>query len=222
MLHKTIFFHIINVMIENDEIAEIKTYARREAVPIMQDETQEFICNYIKELSQKLEQVRVLEIGTAIGYSAIQFARVAENVTVSTIEIDIDRYLKAIQNIKNCGLETRITAYHADALTFEFPDTSSSAATPVPQFDLIFIDAAKGQYINFFERYKKNLAPNGVIISDNLSFHGMVEDLSLTHNYSTKKLVKKIRKYVLFLRENQEFKTEFFECGDGISVSRKA
>ena len=215
MLHKSIFFHIINVMIENDEIAEIKTYARREAVPIMQDETQEFICNYIKELSQKLEQVRVLEIGTAIGYSAIQFARVAENVTVSTIEIDIDRYLKAIQNIKNCELETRITAYHADALTFDFPDATA-------QFDLIFIDAAKGQYINFFERYKKNLAPNGVIISDNLSFHGMVEDLSLTHNYSTKKLVKKIRKYVLFLRENQEFTTEFFECGDGISVSRKA
>ena len=204
-------------MIENDEIAEIKTYARREAVPIMQDETQEFICNYIKELSQNLEQVRVLEIGTAIGYSAIQFARVAENVTVSTIEIDIDRYLKAIQNIKNCGLETRITAYHADALTFEFP-----TVTPAPQFDLIFIDAAKGQYINFFEKYKTNLAPNGVIISDNLSFHGMVEDLSLTHNYSTKKLVKKIRKYVLFLRENQEFQTEFFECGDGISVSKKS
>ncbi len=217
MLHKSYFFHIINVMIENDEIAEIKTYARREAVPIMQDETQEFICNYIKELSQKLEQVRVLEIGTAIGYSAIQFARVAENVTVSTIEIDIDRYLKAIQNIKNCGLETRIIAYHADALTFEFP-----TVTPAPQFDLIFIDAAKGQYINFFEKYKANLAPNGVIISDNLSFHGMVEDLSLTHNYSTKKLVKKIRKYVLFLRENQEFQTEFFECGDGISVSKKS
>lgn len=214
MLHKSIFFYIINVMIENDEIAEIKTYARREAVPIMQDETQEFICNYIKELSQKQEQVRVLEIGTAIGYSAIQFALVAENVTVSTIEIDIDRYLKAIQNIKNCGLETRITIYHADALTFEFPESTN-------QFDLIFIDAAKGQYINFFERYKTNLAPNGVIISDNLSFHGMVEDLSLTHNYSTKKLVKKIRKYVLFLRENQEFTTEFFECGDGISMSRK-
>jgi len=214
VLHKSIFFHIINVMIENDEIAEIKTYARREAVPIMQDETQEFICNYIKELSQKLEQVRVLEIGTAIGYSAIQFARVAENVTVSTIEIDIDRYLKAIQNIKNCGLETRITAYHADALTFEFPESTN-------QFDLIFIDAAKGQYINFFEKYKAKLAPNGVIISDNLSFHGMVEDLSLTHNYSTKKLVKKIRKYVLFLRENHEFQTEFFECGDGISVSKK-
>lgn len=204
--------HIINLMNENYEIAQIKSYARREAVPIMQDETQAFICNYIKELSQKLEQVRVLEIGTAIGYSAIQFALVAENVTVSTIEIDIDRYLKAIQNIKNCGLETRITAYHADALTFEFPESTN-------QFDLIFIDAAKGQYINFFEKYKAKLAPNGVIISDNLSFHGMVEDLSLTHNYSTIKMMRKIRRFINFLKQNKDFDTTFYDIGDKISVS---
>lgn len=190
-----------------DNISEIKSFARKEAVPIMQDETQNFICNYIKEHNV----TRVLEIGSAIGYSAIQFARVSENVTVTTLEIDIDRYLKAVQNIKDCGFEGRITIFNTDALTFELSDT----------FDLIFIDAAKAQYIKFFEKYKHNLSENGVIISDNLSFHGMVEDLSLTHNYSTKKLVKKIRKYVLFLRENQEFDTEFFECGDGISVSKR-
>ena len=89
------------------------------------------------------------------------------------------------------------------------------------KFDLIFIDAAKAQYIKFFEKYKENLSENGVIVSDNLSFHGMVEDLSLTHNYSTKKLVKKIRKYIDFLKTNEEFETEFFDKGDGISVSRK-
>jgi predicted O-methyltransferase YrrM len=89
------------------------------------------------------------------------------------------------------------------------------------KFDLIFIDAAKSQYLHFFERYKDNLNEGGVIVSDNLFFHGMVEDLSLTHNYSTKKLVKKIRKYVLFLKSNTEFDTEFFNCGDGISVSRR-
>ena len=88
-------------------------------------------------------------------------------------------------------------------------------------FDLIFIDAAKGQYINFFEKYKKNLAPDGVFISDNLSFHGMVDDLTLTHNYSTIKLVKKIRKYIDFLKKNTEFSTKFFDFGDGISVSKR-
>ena len=88
-------------------------------------------------------------------------------------------------------------------------------------FDLIFIDAAKAQYIKFFEKYKANLAPEGVIISDNLSFHGMVDDLSLTHNYSTKKLVKKIQKYAEYLRTNQEFETTFYEVGDRIAVSRR-
>jgi len=86
---------------------------------------------------------------------------------------------------------------------------------------LIFIDAAKAQYINFFNRYSPLLSENGVIISDNLSFHGMVEDLSLTHNYSTIKLVKKIRKYIDFLKNNEEFETEFLKLGDGIGVSRR-
>lgn len=190
-----------------DQISDIKSYARKEAVPIMMDETQIFICNYIKE--HKI--TRILEIGSAIGYSAIQFAKCGENVTVTTIEIDIDRYLKAVQNIKDSGLESRISIRHEDALTSEITDS----------FDLIFIDAAKAQYIKFFEKYKSNLAEGGVIISDNLSFHGMVEDLSLTHNYSTKKLVKKIRKYIDFLKNNTEFSTTFYKCGDGISVSTR-
>ena len=71
------------------------------------------------------------------------------------------------------------------------------------------------------KKYKVNLAPDGVFISDNLSFHGMVEDLTLTHNYSTIKLVKKIRKYRDFLEQNKEFSTTFFDFGDGISVSIK-
>jgi len=86
---------------------------------------------------------------------------------------------------------------------------------------LIFIDGPKAQYTKFFERFKNNLTENGVYICDNLSFHGMVEDLSLTHNYSTIKMVKKLRKFIDFLKNNEEFETEFLKLGDGISVSRK-
>ena len=86
------------------------------------------------------------------------------------------------------------------------------------KFDLIFIDAAKAQYIKFFEKYKVNLAPDGVIISDNLSFHGMVEDFSLTKSKDTIRMLKKIRKYIDFLKENQEFETEFFKVGDGTTA----
>ena len=173
----------------------------------MQDEGCDFICDYIKEHSCK----NILEIGTAIGYSSIRFAGLADDIKVTTIELDIDRHLKAVENFKSAGLSARITAIHADALTCPLEGL----------FDLIFIDAAKAQYIKFFEKYKENLAPGGVIISDNLSFHGMVDDLSLTHNYSTKKLVKKIQKYAEYLRTNQEFETTFYEVGDRIAVSKR-
>jgi len=189
-------------------LLSIKAYANREAVPIMQDDGCDFICNYIKKHNVK----SVLEIGTAIGYSSIRFAQQAEDVYVTTIELDIDRHIKALENFKNSGLENRITAIHDDALVHDFGNE---------KFDLIFIDAAKAQYIKFFEKYKSNLSENGVFISDNLSFHGMVDDLSLTHNYSTKKLVKKIQKYVEFLKTNEEFQTEFFEVGDRIGISKR-
>lgn len=196
-----------NIFLMN-QIADLKSYAEKNDVPIMKDETQTFICDYIRAH----RCTRILEIGSAIGYSSIQFALVSEDVRVTTIEIDIDRYIRAVQNIKDFNLQDRITIYNQDALWMEMTG----------EFDLIFIDAAKAQYIKFFEKYKNNLAPNGVIISDNLSFHGMVEDISLTHNYSTKKLVKKIRKYVDFLKNNTDFQTTFYETGDGISVTKRA
>jgi len=189
-------------------LLSIKAYANREAVPIMQDDGCDFICDYIKTHNVKT----VLEIGTAIGYSSIRFASISPDIHVTTIELDIDRHIKAVENFKNAGLENQITAIHDDALTHDFGDS---------KYDLIFIDAAKAQYIKFFEKYKLNLSENGVFISDNLSFHGMVDDLSLTHNYSTKKLVKKIQKYVEFLKVNPEFETEFFEVGDRIGVSKR-
>ena len=190
-----------------NDIDDIKLYAAKNSIPIMRDGGVEFICSYIKEHNIK----RILEIGTAIGFSAIEFARLAPDIKVTTIELDIDRHIKAKQNIHDNGLENQINAIHGDALKLELNDT----------FDMIFIDAAKGQYINFFEKYKSNLAPDGVFISDNLSFHGMVEDLTLTHNYSTIKLVKKIRKYIVFLKQNKDFVTTFYEVGDGVSVSKR-
>ena len=186
---------------------DIKLYAAKNSIPIMRDGGIDFICNYIKENNIK----NILEIGTAIGFSAIEFARVAPDINVTTIELDIDRHIKALQNIHDSGLDGRIKAINADALMIQLEDT----------FDMIFIDAAKAQYINFFEKYKSNLAPGGVFISDNLSFHGMVDDLTLTHNYSTIKLVKKIRKYIEFLKKNSEFSTTFYAFGDGISVSKR-
>lgn len=189
-----------------ENLTEIKNYAKKNSIPIMRDGGIEFICDYIKQNNVK----NILEIGSAVGYSAIEFAKLSDDIKITTIEIDIDRCIKAKQNFEDLGFSERINLINANALQVEIDDF----------FDLIFIDGPKAQYTKFFEKFKKNLTKNGAIISDNLSFHGMVDDLSLTHNYSTIKLVKKIKKYIEFLKNNKEFKTEFYENGDGISVSK--
>ena len=190
-----------------EDLSSLKDYARQNSVPIMFDEGIEFIVNYIKENDVRF----ILEIGTAIGYSAIKFAQINPEIRIFTIEYDIERYQKAVENITKLNLDDQITVFLGDALKFDFTE----------KFDLIFIDGAKSQYINFFEKYKNNLSENGVFISDNLFFHGMVDDISLTQNYSTIKLIRKLKRYIDFLKANTEFQTEFYQLGDGVAVSRR-
>ena len=142
-------------------IRKIKDYAVENNVPIMLDDGIDFLTTFIL----KNHITNVLEIGTAIGYSAIMMALVNPNVKVTTIERDEKRYLEAIKNVKAFELEDRITLIYNDALNVKLTD----------KFDLIFIDAAKAQSIKFFEMFEHNLTSNGAIITDNLKFHGLVE-----------------------------------------------
>ena len=188
-------------------IRGLEEYAKEHKVPIMMKDGIEFLTDYIKKNNVKT----ILEIGSAIGYSAIRMALVDESIKVTTIERDIERYNEAVKNIKEFNLENQIEIINADALEYETEK----------QFDLIFIDAAKAQYIKFFEKYKVNLKQDGTIISDNLDFHGLVKNPELTSNRNTKQLVKKINTYIEFLKENKEFKTEFISLGDGIGISKR-
>ena len=190
-----------------EDLSSLKDYASQNSVPIMFDEGIEFIVNYIKNNDVRF----ILEIGTAIGYSAIKFAQINPEIRIFTIEYDIERYQKAVENITKLNLDDQITVFLGDALKFDFTE----------KFDLIFIDGAKSQYINFFEKYKNNLKEDGVFISDNLFFHGMVENPELTQNYSTIKLIRKLKRYIDFLKANTEFQTEFYQLGDGVAVSRR-
>ena len=188
-------------------IRVIEEYAKENNVPIMMKDGIEFLTQYIKENNVKRE----LEIGSAIGYSAIRMALVDKSIKVTTIERDTNRYKEAVKNIKEFNLENQIEIINADALEYE----------DKKQYDLIFIDAAKAQYIKFFEKYKTNLKQDGTIISDNLDFHGLVKNPELTSNRNTKQLVRKINTYIEFLKENKEFKTEFISLGDGIGISKR-
>ena len=185
----------------------LEEYAKEFNIPIMQKDGIEFLCKYIKDNNIK----NILEIGTAIGYSAIKMCLASNDVTVTTIERDIERYNIAIENVKKFNLADRINVILGDALEVELND----------KYDLIFIDAAKSQYIKFFEKYEVNLNDKGVIVSDNLSFHGLVEDPSKTHNRNTKQLVGKLQRYIDDLKSNNKYKTTFYSLGDGVAVSEK-
>jgi len=191
----------------NKEFKQMEKYAEEKNIPIMQKSGINFLTKYIEENNIK----SILEIGTAIGYSAIKMASVNEKIKVTTIEKDNERYLTALKNIKEFDLDKRITLISGDALDIELEG----------KFDLIFIDAAKGQYIKFFEKYSKNLKKNGVIVSDNLDFHGFVKQEERIISKNLRQLVNKIRNYIEFLKTNTEFTTTFYKVGDGISISVK-
>lgn len=188
-------------------IEEIKKSALNNKVPIMKDEGIEFLISFIKK--NKIKDI--LEIGTAVGYSAIRMASVSKDIKVTSIERDQERYLEAVKNIKQAKLEDRVDLIFNDALNVKLNS----------KFDLIFIDAAKGKNIEFFENFEKNLKSGGYIITDNLKFHGYVDmNLEDIESRNIRGLVRKIRKYVEFLKENKKYQTEFLELGDGISVSK--
>ena len=188
-------------------IIDLEEYAKINNIPIMQKDGIEFLCKFIKENNIK----NILEIGAAIGYSAIKMAQLSSDIKVTTIERDYDRYKEAVKNINSFNLSNRINIINKDAFDIELNG----------KFDLIFIDAAKSQYIKFFEKFENNLNVNGVFVTDNLLFHGLVLDDSKTNNRNTKQLVRKIRKYIEYLKENKKYHTTFYEIGDGISISKK-
>jgi len=189
-----------------EEIRSIKKYAIDNEVPIMQDDGIDFLTRFIVDNNIN----SVLEIGTAIGYSASMMALSNPNLKIVSIERDEDRYLDAVKNIKKLGLEKQVTLIFNDALDVSIND----------KFDLVFIDAAKGQNIKFFEKFSYNLNENGYIITDNIYFHGLVEkDESEIESRNLRGLVRKIKDYIKFLEENKEFKTEILRLGDGISIS---
>ena len=185
---------------------ELEEYAKKYNIPIMQKEGIIFLTNFIKNKKIK----NILEIGTAIGYSTIKMALVNENIKVTSIERDIDRYNEAVKNINKFNLNKQIKLINNDAFNVELVD----------KFDLIFIDAAKAQNIKFFEKFNINLKKNGFIITDNLNFHGLVNsDEKMSKNL--RQLVKKIKNYIEFLKQNEQYETIFYDIGDGISVSKK-
>lgn len=187
-------------------LKEIEQYAKSHDVPIIEKDGLEIVVEIMKKNSVK----SIFEVGTAIGYSASQFC-LQTGADVTTIERDKDLYKRALENISKLELTDKITPICDDALLFDSSD--------LPQFDCLYIDGAKSQYLKFLEKYITHLKPGGVVIFDNLLFHGYVfSDSVLTKSRNLKQLVRKLETFIKQMQNSTEYHFELIEQGDGIGI----
>ncbi|TWT26220.1 O-methyltransferase [Planomicrobium sp. CPCC 101110] len=191
-------------------LQSIKAYAAEHHVPIMEDQGIEFLLQLLRE--QKPESV--LEIGAAIGFSAIKVAVALPGCTIDTIERDNGRFHKAVEFIGEAGLEGKIRVFHADALELELKELGSS-------YDAIFIDAAKGQYDRFFEKYETLLAKGGVLYCDNMKMHGLAEQEISEVPRRKRTMIRNIKQFREKMMAHPDYDTTLLSAGDGIMVCKK-
>ena len=189
------------------ELEKIKQKALEEHIPIIMDETLDVIEKYLN----KNKPNRILEIGTAVGYSAICFTQfLSENGVIDTIEREADRVEEAKKNIKLVEVEGKINIYEGDAVEI--------LPTLNQQYDVVFIDAAKGKYPFFLKEALRMINKNGIIFADNILYKGYV--MSDYNKHKQRTAVRNLREYIKEVSENPNLETEILEVGDGLAVSK--
>jgi predicted O-methyltransferase YrrM len=205
----------VNQYIENliparsERILKMEEYARQHDVPIMDLSGIETLLTYVRLKCPK----RILEVGTAIGYSAIRMALANETTEIVSIERDEERYNIAKDNVSALDLNDRIKLLFGDANELQ------SQVEQYAPYDFIFIDAAKGQYQNFFDHYSTMLSQDGMIITDNVLFRGYVADESGLESRRLRSLVKKIRSFNEYIMQHPDYYSSILPVGDGMMVS---
>ena len=186
-------------------IEDIKNKALQEGVPIIKDEGLAFLLNFVKENGFK----EILELGTAVGYSAMQMARLDKSIHIDTIERKQDMYAQAIENIKDANLDDQIHCF----------------LTPIEEFntdkmyDFIFVDAAKAQYGKYLEKFLPNLKSEGKMFFDNMVFHNLIYKVDEIESKNLKNLVKKIIQFRDIVQKDERFDIIVRDdIGDGIFI----
>lgn len=201
--------YIRGLIPQDDELLKnMEEYAKENHVPIIHPEVARFLSFIIKSKGVK----SILEVGTAIGYSAITMHRASGGSSIVTIERDEKMIDEAIKNIKSAGIEDDIKILKGEA--------SSILSSLDEKFDLIFLDGAKGQYLQIFPDCHRMLNKGGIIFADNVLFRGMVASNELLIRRKIT-IVKRMRKYLKFISENKDYDTSILPLGDGVSVSLK-
>ena len=190
-----------------NELMIVKQNALEKHIPIIMDDTLEVIAGILK----KIKPQNILEIGAAVGYSAICFSEyLQENGKIDTIERDEARIQQAKENFVKVGVQDKINLYEGDAIEI--------LPTLNEKYDVVFIDAAKGKYPFFLEQALRMLNKNGVIIADNVLYKGYV--MSDYNKHKQRTAVRNLREYIKEVSENPDLETEILEVGDGLAISR--
>ena len=189
------------------ELEIIKQRALENHVPIIMDDTLEVLDKILKDV----KPTRILEIGTAVGYSAMCFSEYLEpNGKIDTIERDEERVIEARVNIEKVGVADKINIYEGDAVEI--------LPTLNEKYDVVFIDAAKGKYPFFLKEALRMIKPNGIILADNILYKGYV--MSDYNKHKQRTAVRNLREYVKEVTENPNIETEILEVGDGLAISK--
>ena len=187
-------------------LEEVKKEALENHVPIIMDDTLDVINEYLVDLKPK----RILEIGTAVGYSASQFIKLSgEDTTIDTIELDEERAKQAIENIKNIGLEKNINVIIGNAVEI-LPDLKGP-------YDMIFIDANKGKYPVFLKEALRMSHKGTIIFADNVLYKGYV--LGDYNKHKQRTAVRHLREYLAESISNEKLDTQVSTVGDGLAIS---
>ena len=193
-------------MFNEEEFQIVKERALENHVPIIMDDTLEVI----KNILEKEQPLKILEIGTAVGYSASCFVKYAPNVIVDTIELDEVRANEAIENVKKIGVDENINIMIGNAV--EILPTLSG------EYDLVFIDAAKSKYSIFLSEGIRLIRNGGIILADNVLYKGYV--MSDYNKHKQRTAVRHLREYIKEVTENPNLETEILEVGDGLAITR--
>ena len=191
-----------------EELIKIKERALEEHIPIIMDDTLEVVDKILKELKPK----KILEIGTAVGYSAMCFSEyLIDGGKIDTIERDEQRVKEARENIVKVGVEEKINILEGDAVEI--------LPTLDDKYDMVFIDAAKGKYPFFLKEALRMLNEKGIILADNILYKGYV--MSDYNKHKQRTAVRNLREYIAEVTGNPNLETEILEVGDGLAITKR-